>query len=218
MYRQKNKKNLRRRKKRQQIAKDFDLPPPNRNPNLNTGGENKKSFPVTKQTQNIRTRYAECYYSNQCKYCKELLEEINRFNIGSDKIVLINIDENRKNLPPQIQRVPTILDRDDSKIYVGEEAFTFITNMIKQSTVNVMAVNTGVAASFSETFVTLDGNDGFSNNACLDSANFSSVNDMGHINIINEKKENDQFIGNDFAQKLEELQQSRQNDIKQFKH
>lgn len=90
--------------------------------------------------------------------------------------------------------------------------------MIKQSTVNVMAVNTGVAASFSETFVTLDGNDGFSNNACLDSANFSSVNDMGHINIINEKKENDQFIGNDFAQKLEELQQSRQNDIKQFKH
>jgi|TARA_B110000914_G_C15474228_1_gene452258 glutaredoxin-related protein len=217
MYRQKNKKNLRRRKKKQ-IAKDFDLPPPNRNPNLNTGGENKKSFPVTKQTQNIRTRYAECYYSNQCKYCKELLEEINRFNIRSDKIVLINIDENRKNIPPQIQRVPTIFDRDDSKIYVGEEAFTFITNMIKQSTVNVMAVNTGVAASFSETFGTLDGNDGFSNNACLDSANFSSVNDMGHINIINEKKENDQFIGNDFAQKLEELQQSRQNDIKQFKH
>ncbi len=217
MYRQKNKKHLRRRKKKQQIAKDFDLPPPNRNPNLNTGGENKKSFPVTTQTQNIRTQQAQCYYSNQCKYCKELLEEINRFNIKSDKIILINIDENRKNLPPQVQRVPTILDRNDSKIYVGEEAFTFITNIVKESTVNVMAVNTGVAASFSETFVSLDG-DGFSNDACLDSANFSSINDMSHINIINEKKENNQFNGNDFAQKLEELQQSRQNEIKQFKH
>lgn len=217
MYRQKNKKHLRRRKKKQQIAKDFDLPPPNRNPNLNTGGENKKSFPVTTQTQNIRTQQAQCYYSNQCKYCKELLEEINRFNIKSDKIILINIDENRKNLPPQVQRVPTILDRNDSKIYVGEEAFTFITNIVKESTVNIMAVNTGVAASFSETFVSLDG-DGFSNDACLDSANFSSINDMSHINIINEKKENNQFNGNDFAQKLEELQQSRQNEIKQFKH
>tara|TARA_B100000929_G_scaffold105498_1_gene83526 strand:+ start:13878 stop:14531 length:654 start_codon:yes stop_codon:yes gene_type:complete len=217
MYRQKNKKHLRRRKKKQQIAKDFDLPPPNRNPNLNTGGENKKSFPVTTQTQNIRTQQAQCYYSNQCKYCKELLEEINRFNIKSDKIILINIDKNRKNLPPQVQRVPTILDRNDSKIYVGEEAFTFITNIVKESTVNVMAVNTGVAASFSETFVSLDG-DGFSNDACLDSANFSSINDMSHINIINEKKENNQFNGNDFAQKLEELQQSRQNEIKQFKH
>ena len=217
MYRQKNKKHLRRRKKKQQIAKDFDLPPPNRNPNLNTGGKNKKSFPVTTQTQNIRTQQAQCYYSNQCKYCKELLEEINRFNIKSDKIILINIDENRKNLPPQVQRVPTILDRNDSKIYVGEEAFTFITNIVKESTVNVMAVNTGVAASFSETFVSLDG-DGFSNDACLDSANFSSINDMSHINIINEKKENNQFNGNDFAQKLEELQQSRQNEIKQFKH
>jgi hypothetical protein len=217
MYRQKNKKHLRRRKKKQQNAKDFDLPPPNRNPNLNTGGENKKSFPVTTQTQNIRTQQAQCYYSNQCKYCKELLEEINRFNIKSDKIILINIDENRKNLPPQVQRVPTILDRNDSKIYVGEEAFTFITDIVKESTVNVMAVNTGVAASFSETFVSLDG-DGFSNDACLDSANFSSINDMSHINIINEKKENNQFNGNDFAQKLEELQQSRQNEIKQFKH
>ena len=216
MYRQKNKKNLRRRKKKQELAKNFNLPPPNRNPNLNTGGENKKSFPVTNQTQNIRTQYAECYYSNQCKYSKELLEEINRFNIQSDKIILINIDENRKNLPPQVQRVPTILDRNDSKIYVGEEAFTFITDIVKESTVNVMAVNTGVAASFSETFVSLDG-DGFSNDACLDSANFSSVDDMAHINIINEKKDN-QFIGNDFAQKLEELQKSRQNDVKQFKH
>ena len=120
-------------------------------------------------------------------------------------------------MPPQVQRVPTILDRNDSKIYVGEEAFTFITNIVKESTVNVMAVNTGVAASFSETFVSLDG-DGFSNDACLDSANFSSINDMSHINIINEKKENNQFNGNDFAQKLEELQQSRQNEIKQFKH
>jgi len=218
MYRNRNKKNLRRRKKRkEQIAKDFNLPPPNRNPNLNTGTENKPSFPATNQTQNIRTKYAECYYSNQCKYSKELLEEIQRFNIKSDKIRLINIDQNRKNLPPQIQRVPTIFDRNDSKIYVGEDAFTFITNIIKQSTVNVMAVNTGVAASFSETFVSLDGNDGFSNEACLDSANFSSVHDMSHINIINEKNDN-HSLGNDFAQKLEELQKSRQNDIKQYKH
>ena len=182
MYRQKNKKHLRRRKKKQQIAKDFDLPPPNRNPNLNTGGENKKSFPVTTQTQNIRTQQAQCYYSNQCKYCKELLEEINRFNIKSDKIILINIDKNRKNLQPLVQRVPTILDRNDSKIYVGEEAFTFITNIVKESTVNVMAVNTGVAASFSETFVSLDG-DGFSNDACLDSANFSSTVSYTHLTL-----------------------------------
>jgi len=217
MYRQKNKKTLRRKKKRQQIAKDYNLPPPNRDPNLNTGGENKKSFPVTNQSQKIRTQHAQCYYSEQCKYSKELLEEINRFNIGNDKIILINIDENRRNLPPQIQRVPTILDMNDSQIYVGEEAFTFITNLIKQSSVNVMAVNTGVAASFSETFVTLDGKDGFSESACLDSANFSSINDMSHISLVNERTGDNQIIGNDFAQKLEELQKSRQNDVKQFK-
>ena len=198
------------------LPDEYNMPEPNRNPNLNTGENNQKSFPATTQTQNIRTRPAICYYSSFCQYSNELVDEIKRFNISDKSIQLICIDKNRKNLPPQITRVPTIFE--NNKIYVDEEAFTFITNIVKQSTINVMAVNTGVAASFSETFVSLEGNDGFSESACLDSANFSSIDDNSHIHMINEKKDsNNNTQSSDFAQRLEELQKSRANDIKPLK-
>ena len=215
MYRQKNKRN-RKKKNRQKISEKFNIPPPNRNPNLNTGQNNQKSFPSNTQKQDIRTQPAICYYSSFCPHSKELLDEIQRFNISNKLLKLICIDNDRNNLPPQIQRVPTIFD--NNKMYINEEAFTFITNIVKQGTVNVMAVNTGVAASFSETFVSLDGNDGFSTDACLDSANFSSVNNNSHIHIIDERKEPNNIHSSDFVKKLEELQKNRADDIKPFKH
>jgi hypothetical protein len=223
-------KNKRRRKRRQKkltsdnyfptesvIYKEHkkNFPEPNRNPNLNSEFNNRTIQNVKPQTHSVRTQSAVCYYSNHCKYSKELLDEINRFNIKSNKIKLYCIDNNRSNLPSLLKNVPTIID--GSTPYVGEAAFDFLTNIVKGESVNVMAVNVGVASSFSDTFVSLKGDDGFSENTNLNSSNFSSIdyNDFG-INTIEEKK-NPKVVGNsnNLMRKMEEMKIMRAKEFEQ---
>ncbi len=190
------------------------FPEPNRNPNLNSEYSDRSTPKITPQTHNIRTKAATCYYSNHCKYSKELLEEINRFNIKENKIQLYCIDNNRNNLPSILKSVPTIID--SSIPYIGEAAFDFLTNIVKGESINVMAVNSGVASSFSDTFVSLEGDDGFSKNTDLNSSNFSSIdyNDFS-INTIKQKENNTVNItGNDLMRKMEEMKQMRAQDFK----
>ena len=195
-----------------------NMPPANRNPNLNTSYKEKKTFPVQPKQHVIRTKPAKCYYSNHCKYSKELLDEIKRFNIESSQISLICIDKNRNIIPKIVTNVPTIVDHLDSGLYVGEKAFEFVTNIVKGSTVNVMAVNAGVAANFSETFVTLDKN-GFSNEASLNSGNFSDINHSSfRINTINENDKMSNNNNNDLSRKMDDLLKSRTEDLQNLKH
>ena len=193
------------------------IPPPNRNPNLNTSYKEKKAFPVQSKQHVIRTKAAKCYYSNHCKYSKELLDEIKRFNIESSQISLICIDKNRNIIPKIVTSVPTIVDHLGSGLYIGEKAFEFVTNIVKGSTVNVMAVNAGVAANFSETFVTLD-KDGFSNEASLNSGNFSDINHSTFkINTINENDKMSNNNNNDLSRKMDDLLKSMTEDLKNLK-
>jgi hypothetical protein len=223
-------KNKKRRRRRKKITNDnyfptennmntyqqpkTSFPEPNRNPNLNSEYSDRSTPKVKPQVHNVRTQAAICYYSNHCKYSKELLEEINRFNIKENKIQLYCIDNNRNNLPSILKSVPTIID--GSTPYIGESAFDFLTKIVKGESINVMAVNSGVASSFSDTFVSLEGDDGFSQNTDLNSSNFSSIDyNEFSINTIKQKENNIvNTTGNDLMRKMEEMKQMRAQDFK----
>jgi len=195
------------------------FPEPNRNPNLNLNSnstENRTLPNLKPKKHNVRTQPAICYYSNHCKYSKELIEEISRFNIKENKIKLFCIDNNRSNLPSILKNVPTIID--SSKQYIGEDAFNFLTNIVKGESVNVMAVNSGVASSFSDTFVSLDGNDGFSKNTDLNSASFSSIDGNNFsINTIKQKENDVSLPQNDLIRKMEEMKMMRAKEFKEMR-
>ena len=197
------------------------FPEPNRNPNLNAESADRSVPKIPQKVHTVRTQPAICYYSNHCKYSKELLEEINRFNIKENKIQLYCIDNNRNNLPSLLKSVPTIID--NSIPYVGESAFDLLTNIVKGDSVNVMAVNSGIASSFSDTFVSLEGDDGFSQNTDLNSSNFSSIDYSDFsINTIKQKDNNNNnnnninnMGGNDLMRKMEEMKQMRAKEFQQ---
>ena len=64
------------------------------------------------------------FYSNNCKFCSELVNKINESNINDLKMVCI--DEN--NSFENIKIVPTIIDSDYNEILEGKKAFDYINN------------------------------------------------------------------------------------------
>mgnify|MGYP002846481341 CR=1 FL=1 len=64
------------------------------------------------------------FYSNNCKFCNELVSKINESNIKDLKMVCI--DEN--NSFENIKIVPTIIDSNYNEILEGKKAFDYINN------------------------------------------------------------------------------------------
>ena len=64
------------------------------------------------------------FYSNNCKFCNEIVSKINESNIKDLKMVCI--DEN--NSFENIKIVPTIIDSDYNEILEGKKAFDYINN------------------------------------------------------------------------------------------
>jgi hypothetical protein len=66
------------------------------------------------------------FYSEQCDYCKKLLDYMNKYNITS-LFKLINID---KSTPPKdIDIVPTIIDTELNQPLKGKKAFEYLFNI-----------------------------------------------------------------------------------------
>ena len=63
------------------------------------------------------------FYSEQCDYCKKLLDYMDKYNITS-LFKLINID---KSTPPKdIDIVPTIIDTELNQPLKGKKAFEYL--------------------------------------------------------------------------------------------
>jgi hypothetical protein len=67
------------------------------------------------------------FYSDQCKFSKKLLDYINKNNL-TYLFKLINID-NTKNIPNNIDSVPTIVDTDLNQYLKSKKAFEYIINI-----------------------------------------------------------------------------------------
>jgi hypothetical protein len=66
------------------------------------------------------------FYSEQCDYCKKLLDYMDKYNITS-LFKLINID---KSTPPKdIDIVPTIIDTELNQPLKGKKAFEYLFNI-----------------------------------------------------------------------------------------
>jgi len=67
------------------------------------------------------------FYSDQCNFSKKLLDYINKNNLVN-LFKLINID-NTKNIPNNIDIVPTIIDTDLNQILKSKKVFEYIVNI-----------------------------------------------------------------------------------------
>jgi hypothetical protein len=66
------------------------------------------------------------FYSEQCEYCKKLLEYLDKYTIRSlFKLVNIDIFE----APKDIDMVPTIIDTELNQPLKGKEAFKYLVNI-----------------------------------------------------------------------------------------
>jgi len=63
------------------------------------------------------------FYSEQCEYCKKLLEYLEKHNIKS-LFKLINIDKTQP--PKEIDIVPTIIDSELNQPLKGKKAFEYL--------------------------------------------------------------------------------------------
>lgn len=67
------------------------------------------------------------FYSEQCNFSKKLLDYINKNNL-IHQFKLINID-NIKNIPSNIDSVPTIIDTDLNQYLKSKKVFEYIVNI-----------------------------------------------------------------------------------------
>ena len=63
------------------------------------------------------------FYSEQCDYCKKLLQYLDKYNIKS-LFKLINIDKTQA--PKEIDIVPTIIDTELNQPLKGKKAFEYL--------------------------------------------------------------------------------------------
>jgi hypothetical protein len=66
------------------------------------------------------------FYSEECNYCKKLLDYINNNNLN-DFFKLIDINKNE--VPEIIDIVPTIIDTDLNQPLKSEKAYEYIINL-----------------------------------------------------------------------------------------
>jgi hypothetical protein len=83
---------------------------------------------------NKQTKYV-LFYSNRCNHCKTFITQLNKNNIKSD-FDFFCIDNNYKNIPPQIKSVPTILFKENNNLMIGKSVFNWLDEQIKPVTNN----------------------------------------------------------------------------------
>ena len=62
------------------------------------------------------------FYSNQCKYCKELAQLLNKYNI-TDQFITICVDDKNLKLPKIVTSVPLIIMKESNLILEGDQIF-----------------------------------------------------------------------------------------------
>lgn len=88
------------------------------------------------------------YYSEECSYCKEAFEMINK--IGVEKFVFKDIEQ-EKDIPNIIDRVPTLLTSENNNvdIYYEEKLFKYLDDMLHIEPFMVNEMGSGLSDKYS---------------------------------------------------------------------
>ena len=72
------------------------------------------------------------FLSNYCNHCKELFTLLTKYNLQNN-FHIISIDDENVNLPPYIDRVPTLIT-SQKNILVDDNLFNYIHSIVKKNT------------------------------------------------------------------------------------
>ena len=151
------------------------------------------------------------FYSNQCKFCKELALLLSKHHIV-DNFIKICVDDPNLKLPKIVTSVPFAVMKDLNKVLEGDEIFKYIKNKYEKKELN--GYNSMEMGSYSDgfSFVTeSDDNIEKGNNSSLDQS-FSNV-DLSCNYIITPNEDDSNF---NTSKKLEELVNARTKDDNVF--
>ncbi len=73
-----------------------------------------------KMSGGLNMEHGTLFYSNRCKYCRMVLEYIEKSKL-SNNFKLVNIDTKGAQIPPTIEKVPTMLMKKGYRIIVGKD-------------------------------------------------------------------------------------------------
>lgn len=73
------------------------------------------------------------FHSDQCQHCVKLLQLLNR-NQMTDMFELVDVM--LKSVPTAISSVPTVYEKNTSKLHVGQEVFELVEEMSKHNIVS----------------------------------------------------------------------------------
>lgn len=117
------------------------------------------------QTNNI------LFFSSHCAFCEEVIAYISKHGMKS-YFVLVSVDspQNRQRIPPQIDRVPALLIRDQGVVLFEDEITDFI--RVKDPEPDIAPMEQPMSG-FSESFSFIEGADEDTNNISVASKNYS---------------------------------------------
>jgi|TARA_B110000240_G_C13344465_1_gene386965 hypothetical protein len=147
------------------------------------------------------------FYSNLCTHSKDIYQKIIKYNI-KQKFYLINISDNKFQIPLNIKTVPTLLLNDKSTILKDTELNTFLDKLYKELNPSVDGFNN--ISGISNVYSFLD-NDEQNDNMTL---NFGLTDKNSRIETLGES--DDVFknnMTNSLDNKMNSLQQDRDLEI-----
>ena len=78
---------------------------------------------------NQKTKYI-LFYSNRCNHCRTLINQLNKSDL-KNQFNFFCIDNNYKNIPPNINSVPSILFKENNNVLVGKGVFHWLDEQTK---------------------------------------------------------------------------------------
>ena len=138
------------------------------------------------------------YFSNQCKFCKNLIAKIGESEDVANSIKMLDIQNCA--VPKGIASVPAIVDMSTSNVYVGKTAFELVETLVKKD-INPFEMGFG-----SNTFSFVSDNRGLAQN----SATFSYIGE-GQATVNTQPEETQSSRGDSVD--LEKLIEARNRDV-----
>lgn len=151
------------------------------------------------------------FYSEYCNHSKELIQSLYKTELY-DKIIKVNIDENKYNLPPSIKMVPALLISNNNKPFVGNEVFSWcndqlaILNKKNNEKKEIKAYFASEMAGYSDSYSYLQNdNTPMDHNFSFIGKNNDNINTPTSNDIISDNSKNKKSaISNDYERLIEQ--------------
>ena len=149
------------------------------------------------------------FYSNQCKYCKELAQLLNKYNI-TDQFITICVDDKNLKLPKIVTSVPLVIMKESNVILEGDQIFDFLNKKYKKK--DLVGYNTLEMGGYSDNFsMVSESDDNIEKNVQSFDQSFANIQSNCSISTPNEDSNNYNANKN-----LEELLNQRSHDDNKF--